>query len=143
MPDSWRNILERAASNLTIDLDQRPSSSLRQQPAAWPSPTPVPARPASNPRSFVESRDLLARELESISGQSLSNAPARGQTQSGRALVPVRAQRPSMNKAVKPATRKFSHAACANGGSLRSLTALAVSVAIVVLSVYGIFALLQ
>jgi hypothetical protein len=44
MPDSWRNILERAAENLSIELDQERHYRLRQQSAGWPAPLRQPQR---------------------------------------------------------------------------------------------------
>jgi hypothetical protein len=63
MAESWRNILERAADNLSIELDRRPA-----QPYGNPRP-PMrrPREPAASLHSFAQSRDMLARELQAIS----------------------------------------------------------------------------
>ena len=55
MSESWRNILERAAGNLSIDLDPCPAFGPSQARSRGSSP---------HLRSFIESRDLLARQLQ-------------------------------------------------------------------------------
>jgi hypothetical protein len=72
MAESWRNILERAADNLSIDLDQRSAMP-------FPNAQPLRRRPGPAPRnihSFAETRELLARELRALSGpQSAARRP--------------------------------------------------------------------
>ncbi|MBT3070488.1 hypothetical protein KKP04_06365 [Rhodomicrobium sp. Az07] len=105
MGDSWRNILERAATNLAVDHD----------PSAPPPPRPAPhhssslSRPAAQSyRSFEESRAALERELAVLSAsiptayvqtmqpQRLETAP---NGESGAPVRPVSIIRPI---AVKP-----------------------------------------
>ncbi|MGO8952002.1 MAG: hypothetical protein ACLPWS_22850 [Rhodomicrobium sp.] len=141
MADSWRNILERAAANLSIDLDKKASAGLGRQPAGWPGQ----GRPASQPRTFVESRNLLARELDAISGQTPKERPGGPQMPARRAKNPGGAQRPPMTQAVRPPAPDLQPkpAQTPKSSSGRALAALAVSVAIVVLTVYAIFGLLH
>ena len=77
----WRNILERAADNLSVDLEPRPYH--RSQPAHQ-----ARQQPSSDFQSFSESRDRLARELQSITAE-------RGQERAGRSGPAARAPAPS------------------------------------------------
>jgi len=140
MPDSWRNILERAAANLSIDLDKRASAGLGRQPAGWP----AQGRPASRPRSFAESRNLLARELEAISGHPPKERPGGPQMPAQRAKHPGSTPRPPITQTVRPPASDLQPAPVQTptSGSGRALATLAVSVAIVALTVYAIFGLL-
>jgi hypothetical protein len=63
MGDSWRNILERAATNLAVDLD--PAAPLRQPEPHLSSSLSRPA--VQSYRSFEESRAALERELAALS----------------------------------------------------------------------------
>ena len=85
MAKSWRSILERAAENLSIDLDQMASPAFSHaQPASFGS------RRLSPQLSFAESRELLARELQAFSSQSRREQPAEPRVQPVTALtVPV------------------------------------------------------
>jgi hypothetical protein len=144
----WRDILDRAADNLSVDHNRGPQASFRQQPAGWPA-----QQRGSRDVPFVASRDLLARELEAVSSpvqarrapqtsrmqasQRMAQAPAAARapiTQSIGAPVPaLRSQPPQQRQ--QPAAQRSS--------SGRELAALSVSVGIVVLTVYGFFVLLH
>lgn len=68
MAESWRNILERAADNLSIELDRRPAQS-NGRPQSYRQPQPAmrrPAAPSVTVHSFARSRDMLARELQAV-----------------------------------------------------------------------------
>jgi hypothetical protein len=132
MPDSWRNILERAAANLSIELDQKSSREFRNRSAGWS----APRRPAPLSRSIVETRDLLARELEAISEQVPRNRSSRAQQQGRPAESAGRASRPAADYAVtapapraQPRSRKTK--------SWRNLLAVSVSGVIVSLTAYA------
>ncbi len=132
MTNSWRHILERAASNLSIELDEKAPAGF-SNPAGWP----APARARRRTRSLAESRELLARELETIPAQAQD--PARKQVK--RSLPQQRVVRPSLNRAVLPREVDPPQAPAARPD--RRLTALVISVAIVVLSLGAIYALLH
>ena len=84
MSDSWRSILERAADNLSIDLDQMAVPAFSHAQAA-----PLGHRRLSPQLSFAESRELLARELQAFSAPS---RPAQVRVEASTALtVPVTA----------------------------------------------------
>lgn len=76
MTESWRNILERAAENLSIELEQTAAPVFRQAYAAPIGGEPVGARRLSPQLSFAESREMLARELMNISAPMRSEQPA-------------------------------------------------------------------
>ena len=57
MSESWRNILERAAGNLSIELDQMAAPAFSHASAVS-----FRSRRLSPQLSFAESRELLARE---------------------------------------------------------------------------------
>jgi hypothetical protein len=85
MSESWRNILERAAGNLSIELDQMAAPAFSHAPAVS-----FRARRLSPQLSFAESRELLARELQAFSPQPQKTPPAEPRIEPGRALtVPV------------------------------------------------------
>jgi hypothetical protein len=113
MPDSWRNILERAGENLSLDLDQERHSRIRQQSAGWPSTRRTAPQPFSLP-------DLLERERE-------------GRTQARQGST-----RPSKARAVRPSTPKSRKTGRGTG-----LAPAAISVGIVALTIYGIYSLLH
>ncbi|MGC1586801.1 MAG: hypothetical protein WA791_14065 [Rhodomicrobium sp.] len=134
MPESWRNILERAASNLSIELDGDAAPVLRQQPSAWP----APRRHSQKPNFPMESRDLLARELEAMSKPSRGGrqrSPQPGQTAPA---YPVAVYKEPITQTVRQPTRPSR-----KGNPGRELAALSISVMIVVLAVYGFFWLLH
>jgi hypothetical protein len=137
MPESWRNILERTAANLSIELDQNPHPGLRPQYAGWPSPRPA----APEPYFFEESRYLLACELRKVPRQLPGRVPVPARP--GR--HPARVQKPAIARAPRPAAQETQVREAAPGrlGSLRDLAALTSSVAIVVLTGYAIFNLLH
>ena len=85
MTESWRSILERAAENLSIDLDQMAAPALSHAQAGA-----FGSRRLSPQLSFAESRELLARELQAFSAQSRRERPAEPRVQPVNALtVPV------------------------------------------------------
>jgi hypothetical protein len=87
MSESWRSILERAAENLSIDLDQMAAPAFGHTQAAMPRP-----RRLSPQLSFAESRALLAQELQAFSPQPQKAPPAAPWVAPGTALtVPVTA----------------------------------------------------
>ena len=71
MSESWRSILERAAENLSIDLDQMAAPAFGPAQAGMPRP-----RRLSPQLSFAESRALLAQELQAFSPQPQKAPPA-------------------------------------------------------------------
>src|SRR5208282_961306 len=89
---------ERAASNLSIELDQKPGADLRDQPAGWPRQR----QHLPQTRSLAESRELLARELEAISTQSRNPRPDRPQMRDRSPKRPSKLSRPSITQAVGP-----------------------------------------
>jgi hypothetical protein len=133
MTDSWRQILERAAANLSIELDGNAPAGV-SHPGGWP----PPVRALRRSRSLAESRDLLARELEVISAQT--PAPARQRVRQNAAARP--AKRQSLNQAVLPREIDPPQPP-GTGRSDRGLAALAISVAIVVFAIASIYALLH
>jgi hypothetical protein len=125
----WRDILDRAADNLSID--PRSQGTMRQA-AGWPAHQggAVP---------FMASRDLLARELEAAPGTHFqtnrrtypASAPGRASLMQAVVVRPAQAEsRPAAKKAKK-------------GGVGRELATLLISAGIVAMAVYGIFALLH
>ena len=87
MSESWRSILERAASNLSIGLDQMATPAFSHAPAVS-----FPSRRLSPQLSFAESRELLARELQAFSPQPQKTPPPEPRIEPNRALtVPVMA----------------------------------------------------
>ncbi len=85
MAESWRSILERAAENLSIDLDQMAAPAFSHAQVAS-----FGSRRLSPQLSFAESRELLARELAAFSPQSRGERPAEPRVQPVTALtVPV------------------------------------------------------
>jgi hypothetical protein len=117
MPDSWRNILERAGENLSLDLDQERHGRIRQQSAGWPGPRRTAHPPFSLP-------DLLERERE-------GRAPGRRQARQA-------SPRPSEARAARPSTPRFR-----KKGRRAGLAPAAISVGIVALTIYGIYSLLH
>lgn len=100
MAESWRSILERAADNLSIELDQMAVPAFGHAPAASFAP-----RRLSPQLSFAESRDLLARELQAFSNERRSR-PAAPRPETGTALtVPVTAPKQKQELARKPRRR--------------------------------------
>jgi hypothetical protein len=145
----WRDILDRAADNLSVDLNHRSQPSFRQQPAGWPA-----QRPGLGQAPFVASRDLLARELEAVSGlaPSQQRPQARLPQQRERALkAPATAHRASITQAIGKPAQAAAHVqpqvhvrpAAKKSGSGHELAALSISVGIVALAVYGFFVLLH
>jgi len=87
MSESWRSILERAAENLSIDLDHMAAPAFGHAQATMPRP-----RRLSPQLSFAESRALLAQELQAFSPQPQKAPPAAPCMAAGTALtVPVTA----------------------------------------------------
>lgn len=95
MSESWRSILERAAENLSIDLDQMAAPALSHAQA----PTLGPRR-LSPQLSFAESRERLARELQAFSPQPQKAPPAAPRVAPSTALtVPVTASKQKVQPA--------------------------------------------
>ncbi len=151
----WRDILDRAAGNLPINLDQEAQVPFRQQAAGWPAQQRGPRG-----GSFVASRDLLARELEAVSEPasmqhrlqfSHPQMQARGVEAPGAAYRPSITQSigqparalPEPAQALPRAAQALPQSAPGKSSSGRELAALSVSVGIVVLAVYGFFAFLH
>ncbi len=151
----WRDILDRAAGNLPINLDQEAQVPFRQQAAGWPAQQRGPRG-----GSFVASRDLLARELEAVSEPApMQHRPqfSHLQTQARAVEAPGAAYRPSITQSIGQPARALPEPAQAlpraaqalpqsapgKSSSGRELAALSVSVGIVVLAVYGFFAFLH
>lgn len=137
MPESWRNILERAAANLSIELDTKMGPAFRQQPGGWP----AARRPVHRPISPMESRELLAQELEAISTPSpaVRRAPQPRERALGQAVA---VYKPAITQAVRQ-TAQPARPAPDKGNTGRELAALSISVMIVVLAIYGFFLLLH
>jgi hypothetical protein len=127
MPDSWRNILERAAENLSIDLDQNGPGGIRQQPASWPGSR------RADPRAFSprESRDLLERELEARP-EDFAVRPA----WPGRRQALQAAPQPSITLAA-PAAKPYKK------GPLGEFAPAVISAGIVALTFYAIYNILH
>ncbi len=144
----WRDILDRAAGNLPINLDQEAQVPFRQQAAGWPAQQRGPRG-----GSFVASRDLLARELEAVSELApMQHRPqmSHPQMQARAVEAPGAAYRPSITQSIGQPARALPEPAQAlpqsapgKSSSGRELAALSVSVGIVVLAVYGFFAFLH
>ena len=87
MSESWRSILERAAGNLAIELDQVANPAFSHASAVS-----LRSRRLSPQLSFAESRELLARELQAFPPQLQTTQPAEPRIEPSRALtVPVMA----------------------------------------------------
>ena len=85
MSESWRNILERAAGNLSIELDQMAAPAFSHASAVS-----FRSRRLSPQLSFAESRELLARELQAFAPQPQKTQPEAPRIEPSRALtVPV------------------------------------------------------
>jgi len=115
MSDSWRNILERAAENLSIDLHQNGPGTIGQ-PAGWPAPRGA----ARQPRSFAEPRDLLEHELK-----RQTRKPAARSSKARAAAIP---QQPEKSR---------------KKGPLGEFAPTLISVAIVALTIYAIYNMLH
>ena len=139
----WRDILNRAADNLSVDLNHTSQPSFRQQPAGWPA-----QRPGLGQAPFVASRDRLARELEAVSGLAPSQQRPQARAYQEREHAAT-AHRASITQAIgQPAPAQVQaqvHVppAAKKSGSGRELATLSISVGIVALSVYGFFVLLH
>lgn len=137
MPESWRNILERAAANLSVELD-RAEPALKQQHGGWPSPR----QRSQRPNSPVKARDLLARELEAISKSPSLPRQRPAQPQQRASGHPVTVYKAPISQAVRQPSQPSRHAPD-KGNPGRELAALSISVMIVVLAIYGFFLLLH
>jgi hypothetical protein len=135
MPDSWRDILERAAKNLSIDLDREANSGFRHQLAGWPA-----AKRQTRRHSFAESREMLALELEAIAG-----GPPRSRNKHAAAPQPARFSRPPITQAIKPPQPEGESAQAQPrwGRALAMFVATAVSAAVTVLTTYAFFILMR
>jgi len=136
----WRDILERAADNLSID-----QAPYRQQPAGWPAQTRTAGTAAfSGGATFSSSRDMLARELSAAPTLApvRTQAPARNyRAPITQAIVePVAAERPQMAQRQR---MPRSVPSAKQGRAGREIAALSISVGVMAVTVYGIFALLH
>ncbi len=96
MTESWRNILERAAENLSIELEQTAAPIFRHAHATPIGRAPAGPRRLSPQLSFAESRDMLARELMALSAQVREEQKAASQRPASQVTaltVPVTAPR--------------------------------------------------
>jgi hypothetical protein len=142
----WRDILDRAADNLSVDLNHRSQPSFRQQSAGWPAQRPGLGQPP-----FVASRDRLARELEAVSGLAPSQQRPQARLPQQRDVLksPATAHRASLTQAIgrpaqtAPQVEVQAPPAAKKSGSGRELAALSISVGIVAFAVYGFFVLLH
>ncbi len=139
MPESWRNILERAASNLSIELDQKTGPGFKQQPAGWPAPR-LPSQ--KRPNSPADNRDLLARELEAISTPSPVRRPREPKPRERASGYPVTVSK-ALTTVRQPAQAPQQRAGKNRRNPTREFAVLSISVAIVVLAVYGFLFLLK
>jgi hypothetical protein len=133
MAESWRNILERAASNLSIELDHRARPALPPQPHEW-----RPARQTHRgSHSSGERYHLLTRELEALCRPE--RRPQLPQMRAQPAQHPA-AQRtaPGAQLMRQPALKEPQ-----KSGAARELAVLSISVAVVVLAIYGFLFLLK
>jgi hypothetical protein len=136
MAESWRNILERAASNLSIELDRRAMPALPPEPHEWHAARQTPR----GSHSSGERYHLLTRELE-----ALCRPERRPQLPQMRAQP---AQHPAANRPA-PATQIMRQPAPKpreqpqKSGAARELAVLSISVAVVVLAIYGFLFLLK
>jgi hypothetical protein len=127
----WRESLERAADNLSVDFHRG------QQPAGWPVP-----QANMGQSSFAASRHLLAREL----GATPSPAPARpqrGHPQQRQRAVAATAGRASITQSIGEPLQGAPQPAAKKGGTMRELVTLLISVGIVATAVGGFFVLLH
>jgi hypothetical protein len=122
MPDSWRNILERAAENLSVELDQE--SRLKQQSGGWPTPRKV------SPPPFA-----LAYLLERERAERLQDLPVHQPLRDNRQARQASPQQSKAGAAQLSEPRKK--------GPLGEFAPAAISVAIVALTVYAIYNLLH
>jgi hypothetical protein len=138
MPDSWRHILERAAENLSIELDDGAAAGISPQARS----RTVFQRQVLRPRSIAESRALLARELETITAPPVA-APAPIAKPVKRARPPATVRQPAMKPPPLALNRQPPKAPQGRASGSHNLTVLAISALIVVLSVYAIYRLLH
>jgi hypothetical protein len=102
MSESWRSILERAAENLSIELDQMTAPAFSHAHAAT-----LGGRRLSPQLSFAESRELLARELQVSSAQRSRLAERRVEASTA-LTVPVTASKPKVQPSrTQPRKRTF------------------------------------
>ena len=132
----WRDILNRAADNLSVD-----HASFRTQPAGWP----ARAR-GTRDAPFGAGPGPLTRELQVASGtlQRQYQAPAREQSTRHRASLTQTVFEPVLDEQPRARAKGRSKAPAAKkSGAGREILVLSVSVGIVAFAVYGIFALLH
>ena len=134
MVESWRHILERAAANLSIELnegnvDNRHPQARRQQAGS------------SNQqfRSAAQSRDLLARELEGLSAQPAKTRPIQARMRPPRTNYEGGIISPTAPRLIPPQPlgadpRKVLHSR--KSGSWRKLAVVSFSSAIIGLTGY-------
>jgi len=133
MGDSWRNILERAGNDLTVDVD---AAAPQRRPEARLSSLSRPA--VQSYRSFEESRALLERELAALSSSIPTAYVEPPQTPRQEASTPagalVRTAPISRPIAVKPPQKESRRAK--RSRAWRNVAAVSISGAVVVASGY-------
>lgn len=136
MPESWRNILERAATNLSIDLDPGARHALPPQPREW-----RPARQAPpGSHSSTERYDLLTRELEALCRPERHPQLPHMRAQPAQHSAAQRAA-PGTQLVRQPAPKPSEKPQ--KSSPTRELAVLSISVAVVVLAIYGFLFLLK
>lgn len=136
MQESWRNILERAASNLSIELDPNVGPALQHQAHGWR----AAPRTSQRPRSSSERCDLLARELEALCRPE--RRPQLPQMRAHPGRYPAALQQAQSTQLVCLPAASTARTP-KKSGAARELAALSVSVAVVVLAIYGFLFLLK
>ena len=124
MPDSWRNILERAAENLSADIEQERHYQTRQQSAGWRAPRKVTPPPFSLAYLLERERAVRPEDLPVPQDRRDRRLGRQGPARSSKAL------------AARPAKSRKK-------GPLGEFVPAAISVGIVALIVYAIYNLLH
>ena len=137
MAESWSEILQRAGSNLSVDLNDAASSPVKHKQASRRAPSWRSLRSSS----FAESRERLSRELDAIGGGKPDGAtpPLRNE---GRMAEPASAHhRPYMapsyahsDSAIQPSENNGQA-----GKSWRNLAAISLSGAVIGLTGYTLY----
>lgn len=137
MAESWSEILQRAGSNLSVDLSDAASSTVKHKQASRRAPSWKSLRPSS----FAESRERLSRELDAIGGRTPDDAgpPLRNE---GRTVDPASAlHRPYMapsygdlDLVIQPPRHHPQ-----TGKSWRNLAAISISGAVIGLTGYTLY----
>lgn len=130
----WRESLEKAADNLSMDLGQG------QQPAGWPA-----SQPDTGQSSFAASRNLLARELGTapVPAAPAQIRPQRRPPQQRERTMPSAAGRASITRSIGQPAQAGQQPAAKERRAMRELVTVSVSAGIVATAIYGFFALLH